>query len=159
MHQQRRSNEQLVPSRVSDGVEWRTRAIHAALQAVLEPPYCNAMAMMLTRLFQSPANRLGEVNVLEPCCGEAQMQGPGQNARARRLSAAAVQHAGLLLGAGEDCISQGGRPAAIDLTESNNSKAGENGSGNDGATGSKAALTDVVQEDPLLLELSDSDLQ
>ena len=79
MHQQRRSTKRLIPARLPDGVEWRTRAIHATLCAVAEPPYCNAMAMMLTRLFQSPANRLGATDVLEPQRGEGRMQGPGQN--------------------------------------------------------------------------------
>ena len=133
--------------------------MHAALCAILEPPYCNAMAMMLTRLFQSPANRLGKVNVSEPRRGEGQMQGPGQNAQAWRLSAAAAQHAGLLLGAGEVRISRGACSAAIDLTKSNDSESGKNGSGNDRASRPKAAPVDGVQEDPPLLELSDSALQ
>ena len=60
LHQQRRSTEELIPARSPDGVEWRTRALHGALRAVAQPPYRDAMGMMLTWLFQSPANRLGE---------------------------------------------------------------------------------------------------
>ena len=58
MHQQRRSNERLIPARLPNGVEWRTRAMHAALRAVAEPPYRDAMAMTLTWLFQSSGNKL-----------------------------------------------------------------------------------------------------
>ena len=130
--------------------------MHAALCAVAEPPYSDAMAMMLTWLFQSPANRLEETNVSQPLRGKGRMRGPGQNMQARRLSAAAVQHAGLLLGAGEVCINQRVPSAAIDLTESNDSELGETGTGNDRASRPKIAPSDVVRGDPLSLELSDS---
>ena len=76
-----------------------------------------------------------------------------------RLSAAAVQHVGLLLGAGEARINQGVCSAAIDLTESNDSESGKTGTGNDRASRPKVAPGDVVQGDPPSLELSDSDLQ
>ena len=63
LHQQRRSTEELIPARYPNCVEWKTRALHSALQAVAQPPYRDAMGMMLTRLFQSPANRLGGLNL------------------------------------------------------------------------------------------------
>lgn len=159
MHQQRRSNKRLIPAQLPDGVEWRTRAMHAALCAIAEPPYHDAMAMMLTWLFQSPGNRLGKTDVSEPCRGEVRLQGPGKNAQARRLSAAAVQHAGLLLGAGEARINRRVPSAAIDLTESNDLESGETGTGNARATRSKIAPANGVRGDPPSLELSNSDLQ
>ena len=216
LHQQRRSDERLIPARLPDGVEWRTRAMHAAIRAVVEPPYRDAMGMMLTRLFQSPGNRLGETDVPEPRRGEVRLHRPGQSALARRMSAAVVQNAGLLLGAGEarvnrrDPVSSTGnrlsetdvpvlrrremrlyRPgqnavarrlsaaavqnagsmlgagedrvnrrdpaAAIDLTESNDSESGELGAGT--ARVPRAEIAPESQGDPPSIELSDSNLQ
>ena len=65
----------------------------------------------------------------------------------------------MLLEAGEARSACRERPDAIDLTKSNDSKAGKIGSGNEAAIGPVAPNAGVAQEGPPSLEFSDSDLQ
>ena len=157
LHQQRRSTEELIPARYPDGVEWRTRALHGALRAVAQPPYRDAMGMMLTRLFQSPANRLGGAESRRHGGEGARMRGPGRSVRARLVAAEheeAERHR-------EAKSSQHCNDDTIDLTDSTDTaEAVSAGQISGGAKAPERELNaSVARIEPPPLELTDSDLQ
>ena len=157
LHQQQRSREELIPACYPDGVEWRTRALHGTLRAVAQPPYREAMGMMLTCLFQSPANRLGEAESCRHGGEEAWMRGPGWSVRAR-LVAAEHQEAERHRKAERSQINN---DETIDLTDSTNTaEAVPLGQNSGGAEAPEQELDkSKAGSEPLPLELTDSDLQ
>ena len=157
LHQQRGSTEELIPARYPDGVEWRTRVLHGALRAVAHPPYRDAMGMMLTRLFESPANRLGGAKSRRHGGEGARMRGPGRSVRARLVAAEheeAERHR-------EAERSQLLHDEPIDLTDSTDTaEAVPLGRNRVGAEAPEQELGgSVARLEPAPLELTDSELE
>lgn len=157
LHQHRCSGEELIPDRYPDSVEWRTCALHEALCAVTQPPYHKAMGMMLTRLFRSPANRLGEAKSCRHSGEGAWMRGPGWSIRARLI---ALEHQEAERRC-KDKRSQVNNDETINLTDStdtaNEGPLGQNANGRDAPE--QGIIKSVAgSAEPPPLKLTDSNL-